>query len=508
MPLLGEAPITLYMEKKPKANGDSGNISSKPPLKKRKIETSGHNKDMMREHKTSVSRTKPTILTFFGSSKAASDDDTASGSQTPGHITPKILRKRTKGVESSHIQLRTPPLTNEGSSQQYRLTSLPSDRPELSCINGSKKSTRSRSTLYSSPTTMPRQTLDPCSRNFLYTQETECKRTIDQSTFSLSILDPLNEEVPSSQTQPLAIKIANSPSKENPAPQEREEHSFTPADDVDFLVESSQSQPPLSVSEERGENLVDTSKDGHGHAKDSASYECIPSSQSQEIELSIPDMTCNQNDFTLERTKPLSHALFLKKSAGRINRSLSDELFPVPIQYGVLDQNFKSENSSLCIEQESHTLQFRQGGAEVSGTESDSQYEAFVKQLRDRSKSTREYVNKTITESSSQCEEPVRHHLSFIPKLYTTSSVKCDHPSHDSQILCPIKHKPIPLSQDSGYEASQGEDFNDGYRLADSVTQPVDASQENSLQSSPVDLLAFFGNTQDSYPPDFPMSLR
>lgn len=221
-----------------------------------------------------------------------------------------------------------------------------------------------------------------------------------------------------------------------------------------------------------------------------------------------------------------------------ILRTLSDGLFSVPIQYGILDDIFEPQDVEPGLERDRHTPQPLQGVEEDSATESDSQYEEFVKQLRDTSKSAKKLDDESVTESDSQYEDilkqipgtqrpaeklnndfateldsqyedPIRNPVTLTPvPRPTTSSRNFNHFPQSTRNLSPIKCKPIPLSQDSGYDASQGEDFYEEGHFTDSFSQPAVASQESSPQSSPIDILALFGNTQDSYPPDFPMSLR
>lgn len=89
-----------------------------------------------------------------------------------------------------------------------------------------------------------------------------------------------------------------------------------------------------------------------------------------------------------------------------------------------------------------------------------------------------------------------------------------DFPHELSRNTGKLPERDSPPPQEDAYDASQ-EDTTQGidepsqsYTGDPSILQQTPESQEHPFESLPPDLREVFGNSDDSFPPDFPMSLR
>lgn len=294
MPLLGEAPITVYMQKQYRASNGADASDSKPPLKKRKISEPERLKDTKCDVK--VFRGKATIIDYFGQANASTEPNT--GIQTLNLLTPKLSHKRTRKTDNVQEPLQTSHMTNEGPSR-LRKSVLATSKPTPSSTKPLEQITSGRRSDFC-PThlTMTHHSLHI--HNFQQDDEIPCKRIGGHHRLAAANPAPelLSQHVLSSQTQPeLILKITNAPMQAH-SPRKsshfclntgQDRYPPSSVDDTDpLIVESSQSQPPLSIPGHITKHMIDIPRnDGHRLEIDPIPFECIPSSQSQEIELTI-----------------------------------------------------------------------------------------------------------------------------------------------------------------------------------------------------------------------------
>ncbi|KAF9569382.1 hypothetical protein CPC08DRAFT_181198 [Agrocybe pediades] len=236
--------------------------------------------------------------------------------------------------------------------------------------------------------------------------------------------------------------------------------SDTDVEDLNSVIPSSQSQPPLTIHDTPKKPFRPAAKP----LQKPTANECIPSSQSQEIDLVIPSDEEEKPLPNLAATPyPVKHSP--TKPKGDLARTLSDELFPVPIQHSLFADIFEDIGKSSSQQEASPNAIDKQPEEEFSVTESESETECVAKPVMERRED-----HKDLPPSSSSVASP--------------------HVEQESQ-----------------------EDGDDEYEPNSSGVHSVESTLGGTLTviSQPLAVKEFeemFGSGDESYPPDFPMSLR
>lgn len=288
MALLGESPIWSYF--KPAA-------SNHLPSKRRKREHSATESAKNLEPEVKNSGKK-------GKKKATTVEKGTDSPQTSLLISDNLQVPKTPNVSSLRktrdLQgfLPTPPTTDGGPSRRYKGPS-----PPLNCASTSSSlsATPDRKTLHSS-------TSSPYDDNNI-----TLNPSIDgQLNLAFDHVTEDAQSVPSSQTQSDLVHLLpkhtvhlsslgterSSPGLNSDTSNSTEKRDFVDDNDRHLIIQSSQSQLPLCIPDDayRHSSITDTRK----CSLESSISECIPSSQSQEIELSVPQETLDYGGSKLD----------------------------------------------------------------------------------------------------------------------------------------------------------------------------------------------------------------
>jgi len=453
MPPLGEVPITSFFransQSKKRTNANLGSQITK----KRKGEESGLQVDS-----SSSKMPRKRIDEHF---------PVASGSsilkkhalQTPVH----------KNSRTDKKQLQTPPSTND-ITRLLRSNVL---EPRQSISNQVAVEKTSGSFFPSPVSVTRRKPIKRISHNI----ETIPKSKIPdrRNSPSLDVGKEGSESfVPSSQSQPeLSFILGNSKTPMHPPPRITSESSGTNnltvrlnvhSTDTEVEVEesvipSSQSQLALAIDKTPTKFTRPGILPLHG----ASTFEYIPSSQSQEIDLAIrsddeyiplPNLT--KAPYPL-RNSPI-------KSTGNLSRTLSDEMFPVPIQHSLFDDIFRDEDM-ITAQQDTDIPNPNNTVEEESVTESESE-------------------NEWVAKPTAEPPERPLEHASFSSSVASPEHCCEDEADDERELESQITH--------STGSTSAG--------TLTILSQPLAVKDFENM----------FGDYYDdgSYPPDFPMSLR
>ncbi|KAF5321896.1 hypothetical protein D9619_001025 [Psilocybe cf. subviscida] len=390
------------------------------------------------------------------------------------------------GNRREYTALQTPPASVDVGG---RTKSKPSTKPVRS-VSPLKNNLTTESTSYlPTPSTRPRPRTRATVSSLPLAAETPCKSaTSDPSSSKRPSLLTRNTPpavllpgssiiIPSSQSQPELMEVPpdrNHPWSLTEYPQELEEESSNPARIVEhsheyeagMIVASSQSQfLVLSPRKKRRDGIPLVISTRQTEIDD-----IIPSSQSYEKELQIPKLM--KNPLPVENSTPhqsrSSAWAFDRNNAP--TRTLSDEMFSVPISSSsILDKIFEDEDH-----RDEHVASDPPGAPPSVHGEDDQG---------------------SATETDSDEDWP-----------------------YVRPMPVPIQNQsPHPVNQEGGEEvpndfteapASQLQSQGSITEYAADCSQNGDDSPSSSLPSVLQEFRDMFGDGDESYPPDFPMSLR
>lgn len=474
MTLLGEPPIWSYF--KPKT------ASNPHPSKRRRHEHAGADsaKDSEPEVNGSVKKGKGKTTTV-GKVLNHPKNDTLSPSDPR---TPKTPNVSSGGKRTGHALqgfLPTPPTTNAGPSRRYTGTSPHTKRSSSRNATPVSKGLCHTTAVYDDGATSKSSTDDQSNSTFDHELEDTDLVHSSQTQDDL-VCPPSNHSIQSN---------ALNAGKTSPGPDLHLSSSVKTREFVDdtddiLIVQSSQSQLPLSIPDcpykhPRPANIITNL---HNYDSKSSITECIPSSQSQEIELSIP-LEAQGND---------ESRFDLKQSSSRCVLSSGNAFF-------VADNNF-----SLFIRPNTGSLH-RTTNPHLKRTLSDFPvpiYEPFVTDIFREQDQHDPQPNPIL---------PKAHGEQDADSVTESESEDCDSRLDDFRQQS-SKLPDTPPPQEASYDASQ-EDTTEGigedsqsYSDDPPILEPGPESPEYSFGSLPPELKEIFGNRDDSFPPDFPMSLR
>ncbi|KDR83433.1 hypothetical protein GALMADRAFT_235571 [Galerina marginata CBS 339.88] len=489
MPLLGEVPITSFFKPNPDSKKRKAKATSAPSLKKRKNEyPEGSTKDpevtrWFTRKEEELDRVS-SIINIRPCEAPKRMFSVGQGARTPK--TPSMMATKKKDSGHEHLNSNSP-VTHEAPPRKRQSTASGSGHSHNAPKFSDYEIDRKLVYFLPTPVTMKRQSSRQLRCQGCHTDETPSKK-INSGAITIPTtlnLEPMDSDVPSSQSQnisPMTHSLSTGPALLEKPPSflapppnsvlrsaQKDEHNPDILDgrDAPLLVDSSQSQMFGSLDEQpRSPGAI------HLCLPEEDSVFTIPSSQSQESELILPHLemktrlqkTKTHPRYQLSRSSPTKAGT----TPNQIPRMLSDELFSAPIQHSLLGEIRQEDESPEDSLRASDFAQPAENPDDLSATESESESEAGE-----------------LLRPSNQLANPAIHGALVRQWHFSPHGS----PHHITT-----------------YDDSLG-----GESLSSRLSQSTVASPESSYSSFPFAVREFrnmFGSNDESYPPDFPMSLR